>query len=144
MERLKRRRDFLAAAKGSHVSTPGFILQERRGGDHGPARVGFTVSRKVGNAVERNRLRRQLKEIVRLSATTGLTAGSDYVLIGRRAGLEIPFVKLSVDYSGALKRLEKLEKRARTGVSVATGNEAPAHSPVSRGGKGAGNRQQPV
>jgi ribonuclease P protein component len=107
MERLKRRRDFLATATGASVSTPGFIVQERRRGDAGPVRVGFTVSRKVGGAVERNRLRRQLRELVRLSATTSLNAGSDYVLIGRRAGLEIPFVKLTVDFAGALKRLEK-------------------------------------
>jgi ribonuclease P protein component len=112
-ERLKRRRDFLAAANAASVSTPGFIVQERRRGDAGPARVGFTVSRKVGGAVERNRLRRQLREIVRLSATTSLRAGSDYVLIGRRAGLEIPFVRLTVDFAAALKRLEK----KRVGVS---------------------------
>ena len=73
--------------------------QERRRGGSGPARVGFTVSRKVGGAVERNRLRRQLKEIVRLSATTSLKAGNDYVLIGRRAGLEISFVKLTADFA---------------------------------------------
>ncbi len=107
MERLKRRRDFLAAATGVSISTPGFVVQERRRGDGESPRVGFTVSRKVGGAVERNRLRRQLREVVRLSATTGLSAGSDYVLIGRRAGLEIPFVKLTADFAGALKRLEK-------------------------------------
>jgi ribonuclease P protein component len=133
MERLKRRRDFLAAANGASVSTPGFVVQERRRGDAGPARVGFTVSRKVGGAVERNRLRRQLREIVRLSATTGLNAGSDYVLIGRRAGLEIPFVKLTVDFAGALKRLGK----RRAGAPGATG-KAPSASSADGGGRGTG------
>jgi ribonuclease P protein component len=132
MERLKRRRDFLAAATGASVSTPGFIVQERRRGDGGPVRVGFTVSRKVGGAVERNRLRRQLKELVRLSATTGLNAGSDYVLIGRRAGLEIPFVKLSVDFAGALNRLEK----RRAGIPSPTGK--PASRPSAADGEGRG------
>ena len=110
MERLKQRKDFLAAAGGASVSTPGFVVQERLREDGGPARVGFTVSRKVGGAVERNRLRRQLREVVRLSAATSLTAGSDYVLVGRRAALDIPFVKLTADFAGALKRLER--KRA--------------------------------
>jgi ribonuclease P protein component len=140
MERLTRRRDFLAATGGATISTPGFVIQERRRGDSGPARVGFTVSRKVGGAVERNRLRRQLKEIVRLSATTSLKAGNDYVLIGRRAGLEIPFVKLTADFAGALKRLEK---KRRTGVPGAAG-KAPPHSPQPvEDGNGAGKPQQP-
>jgi ribonuclease P protein component len=138
MERLKRRRDFLAAASGASVSTPGFIVQERRRGDAEhpdtlPARVGFTVSRKVGGAVERNRLRRQLREIVRLSATTTLRAGSDYVVIGRRAGLEIPFVKLTVDFAGAVKRLDK----RRAGASGITGM-APSASSADGGGRGTG------
>ena len=107
MERLKRRKDFLAAAAGASVSPPGFVVQELRRDDGEPARVGFTISRKVGGAVERNRLRRQLREIVRLSAATGLNAGSDYVLVGRRAALGIPFVKLTADFAGALRRLEK-------------------------------------
>jgi len=107
MERLKRRTDFLAAATGASAATPGFVVQERQRGDDGPARVGFTVSKKVGGAVERNRLRRQLREIVRLSAATGLHAGSDYVVVGRRAALDIPFVRLTEDFTGALKRLEK-------------------------------------
>ena len=113
MERLKRRKDFLAAAAGTSVSPPGFIVQERRRADARPARVGFTVSGKVGGAVERNRLRRQLREIVRLSAATSLDAGSDYVLVGRRAALDIPFAKLTVDFAGALRRLKK---KRRAGV----------------------------
>jgi ribonuclease P protein component len=136
MERLKRRRDFLAAAAGASVTTPGFIVQERRRGDGGPARVGFTVSRKVGGAVERNRLRRQLREIVRLSATTGLNSGSDYVLVGRRAGLEIPFTRLTVDFAGALKRLEK----KRAGVPGATGTGPSPPSRPGRRGHGEGGR----
>jgi ribonuclease P protein component len=120
MERLKRRRDFLAAAAGASVSMPGFVVQERRRADSGPARVGLTVSRKVGGAVERNRLRRQLREIVRLSAATSLNAGSDYVVVGRRAALDIPFVKLTADFAGALKRLEK----RRLGIPSTRG-EAP-------------------
>jgi ribonuclease P protein component len=119
MERLKRRRDFLAAAAGASVSTPGFVVQQRRRADSGPARVGLTVSRKVGGAVERNRLRRQLREIVRLSAATSLKAGSDYVVVGRRAALDIPFVKLTADFAGALERLEK----RRVGIPSTRGRQ---------------------
>jgi ribonuclease P protein component len=132
MERLTRRKDFLAAATGASVSTPGFIVQERRRGDSAPARMGFTVSRKIGGAVERNRLRRQLREIVRLSATTSLSAGSDYVLIGRRAGLEISFVKLTVDFAEALKRLNK----RRVAVPGAAGKAPSSPSQAPEAGRG--------
>ena len=103
MERLRRRADFLAAAGGVKVSTPAFVLQARDRGDGGAVRVGFTVSRKVGSAVERNRVRRRLKEVVRL--TTGLAAGRDYVLIGRRAALALPFEQITKDFNRALQRL---------------------------------------
>jgi len=107
MERLRRRKDFLAVATGPSAPTPGLVVQVRQRGDNGPPRVGFTVSKKVGSAVERNRLRRQLREIVRLSAATALHTGSDYVVVGRRAALGIPFFRLTEDFIGALKRLEK-------------------------------------
>ena len=58
MERLRKRSDFLAAATGGKVPTAGFVLQARARAESGPVRIGFTVSRKVGNAVERNRVRR--------------------------------------------------------------------------------------
>jgi ribonuclease P protein component len=105
MERLRQRADFLAAATGAKVPTAAFVLQARKRDDHGPVRVGFTVSRKVGSAVERNRVRRRLREIVRLSAATGLSAGHDYVLIGRRAALSLPFEQITEDFKRALRRL---------------------------------------
>jgi ribonuclease P protein component len=105
MERLRRRTEFQAAATGEKVPTKAFVLQARKRGDDGPVRVGFTVSRKVGTAVERNRVRRRLKEVVRLSAATGLPAGHDYVLIGRRAALSMPFDQITEDFARALRRL---------------------------------------
>ena len=105
MERLRKRSDFLAAATGGKVPTAGFVLQARARVESGPIRIGFTVSRKVGNAVERNRVRRRLKEIVRLSAATGLLSGYDYVLIGRRAALSLPFDQITEDFKRALRRL---------------------------------------
>jgi ribonuclease P protein component len=103
MERLRRRADFLAAGSGAKVPTAAFVLQARPRGDDGAVRVGFTVSRKVGTAVERNRVRRRLREIVRRSG--GLSGGHDYVLIGRRAALSLPFERIAKDFEGALRRL---------------------------------------
>src|SRR6516162_2228817 len=107
LERLRQRADFLAAASATKVPTAAFVLQVRRRGEEGPVRVGFTVSRKVGTAVERNRVRRRLKEIVRLYGATGLAAGNDYVLVGRRAALSLPFEKIVRDFKRALVLCEQ-------------------------------------
>jgi ribonuclease P protein component len=107
MQRLRHRADFVAAATGVKVPTTAFVLQARKRADDGPVRVGFTVSRKIGTAVERNRVRRRLKEIVRLSAATSLYCGHDYVLIGRRAALSLPFEQITQDFERALRRVSK-------------------------------------
>jgi ribonuclease P protein component len=116
MERLRQRAHFLAAATGTKVPGPAFVLQARNRRDEGPARFGFTVSKKVGNAVERNRVRRRLREIVRLSAASRLRAGHDYVLVGRRAALNLPFARMTEDFEGALRKVHagrsgKMESR---------------------------------
>jgi ribonuclease P protein component len=108
MERLRQRADFIAAAGGRKVTTAAFVLQARERDDGGPARVGFTVSKKVGNAPERNRVRRRLREIVRLTATERLRSGHDYVLIGRRGALSLPFERITRDFDGALRRLKSV------------------------------------
>jgi len=91
MQRLRQRADFLAAATGAKAPVTGFVLQALNRRKDGPVRVGFTASRKVGNAVERNRARRRLREVVRLSSPDRLRPGYDYVLIARRAALDLPF-----------------------------------------------------
>jgi ribonuclease P protein component len=111
MERLKQRADFLAAAKGAKVPAGPFVLQGRERGDAAPARFGFTVSKKVGNAVERNRVRRRLREIVRRNAALLPQAGHDYVLIGRKAGLTMPFGRMVAEFRGAMTRLHKPRNR---------------------------------
>ena len=105
MERLRKRADFVAAAGGIKVPVATFVLQARDRDDQGPVRVGFTVSRKVGNAVERNRVRRRLREVVRLKSGDALRRGHDYVLIGRRAALSAQFAELTADYQRAIARL---------------------------------------
>jgi len=113
MERLTQRADYLAAAAGVKVPAAAFILQARARADADVPRFGFTVSKKVGNAVERNRVRRRLREIVRLavaddaSAAASFVAGHDYVLIGRRAALQMPFERIAAEFAGALKRAGK-------------------------------------
>jgi ribonuclease P protein component len=105
VERLKRRSDFRAVANGVRTSGRAFALQARRRDENGAPRVGFTVSRQVGNAVERNRVRRRLREVVRMSAalgSEGLCPGHDYVLVGRRAALAAPFSEMMRDLTAAL------------------------------------------
>jgi ribonuclease P protein component len=112
MQRLRHRADFLAAAAAVKVSTEAFIVQMRDRRDDGPARVGFTVSKKVGNAVERNRVRRRLREIVRHASAEAARPGHDYVLVGRRAGLTAPFGGLLEDFKSALQRLNEGRSKA--------------------------------
>jgi ribonuclease P protein component len=115
MQRLRQRADFLAAASGAKVAAPAFLLQARRRGDDGPVRCGFTVSKKVGNAIERNRVRRRLRELVRLSAGGRMRAGHDYVLVGRRAALSAPFERMVRDFEGALRRVHAGRTERRNG-----------------------------
>lgn len=84
VETLRQRADFLRAAQARRRSTPGFTLQARHRADDTPAiRVGFTCSRKIGNAVLRNRAKRRLRAVVR-EILPGLGRGGwDYVLVGR-------------------------------------------------------------
>jgi ribonuclease P protein component len=98
VERLKRRADFLAVQKGERRKGAFFQLEirERAGDDAGgPPRVGFTVTRRQGNAVERNRMRRRLREVVRSGAADGMAPGHDYVIVARRDVLGASFSRLT-------------------------------------------------
>jgi ribonuclease P protein component len=110
MERLRRRTDFRAAAAGLRASVGAFVVQARRRAEDGPVRIGFTVSRQVGNAVERNRVRRRLREMVRLSRGGGMQDGHDYVLIGRRTALAAPFGQMRQELDAALSRIHDPER----------------------------------
>ncbi len=120
--RLKKRRDFLAAAKGRKSPKRAFVLETRRRGDDAPARFGFTVSKRTAKkAVERNRIRRRLKEAVRLVAAERARSGHDYVLVGRPAALSEGFAEIKAALAGALtESFERADRpgrpRARSGV----------------------------
>jgi ribonuclease P protein component len=129
MERLKRRTDFKAAAQAQKAPTGAFVLQARQRSVEaiGPVRVGFTVSRRVGNAVERNRVRRRLREMVRLAPAEAFRCGHDYVVIGRRSALETAFTDMARQFAAALRRVH---------AEPGSGQERPAAEPS--GGSGAG------
>lgn len=81
---LTKRADFLKASRAKRAGQPGFLLQGRdRADDTIDTRVGFTCSKKIGNAVARNRAKRRLREIARLVIPNFGKPGWDYVLVGR-------------------------------------------------------------
>ena len=121
MDRLRQRTDFLAAAKGARLAFPAFVVQRRVREDAGPVRVGFTVSRKVGTATERNRVKRRLRALVSRLDVILMRPHSDYVLVGRRDALGRDFTTMLEELRAALIRLERRrssDKAIRAGQST--------------------------
>jgi ribonuclease P protein component len=108
---LTRRADFLRAAQARRAGTPAFMLQarQRRGDEGGDGiRVGFTCSKKVGNAVARNRAKRRLREIARAVLPLEGRPGWDYVLIGRKdATATRDFAAMKEDLVRALRSIHR-------------------------------------
>jgi ribonuclease P protein component len=137
--RLKKRADFLAAAKGRRQHQRCFVLQARQRPPAGPsdpaplaaapfaleseiapaARFGFTVTKKVGNAVIRNRIRRRLREAVRLADFSLSKASHDYVLVARIEALTAPFDELRGEIARALTRIHQTGPDRRPPASPA-------------------------
>lgn len=114
LERLRKRRDFLAANLGRRWSTPGFVLlAHKRNDDMDSTRVGFTVTKKVGTSVVRNRLKRRLRALAREILAPHAEAGTDYVLIGRSGGLKRAYADLANDLNRGLRAFKRPPKEPK-------------------------------
>jgi ribonuclease P protein component len=105
---LKKRADFLAANGGLRASTPGFVLLVRDRKDADPGmRVGFTVTKKIGGAVVRNRMKRRFRALAREIVPLKGIAGADHVMIGRSKGIERDYSLLRNELVDALDKLRR-------------------------------------
>lgn len=107
---LRKRAEFLAVRGGTRWAGPAFVIEAKsRSVDSfssGP-RFGFTVTKRLGTAVVRNRIRRRLREALRTGAHTAANAGFDYVVIARAAALRRPFTALVADFRQALAKIHR-------------------------------------
>ncbi|MEO5810285.1 MAG: ribonuclease P protein component [Sphingomicrobium sp.] len=103
---LSKRADFLAANRGRRAPMPGFVLLVRPRQDGNPAmRIGFTVTKKIGHAVVRNRMKRRFRALARAMLPLHGVAGADHVVIGRADGVERDYAKLADEFARALQKL---------------------------------------
>lgn len=103
LRRLKRRSQFLRAARGNRAGRSAFGLQVAPAPQTEPG-IGFTVTKKVGNAPERNRMKRRLRAAAAACARD-FHPGHDYVLLARREALSLPFARMVADLSGLIARV---------------------------------------
>ena len=112
--RLKVRADFLAAAKAAYAARPGVVVQARlRADEDDTIRTGFTATKKIGNAVVRNRAKRRLREAARHLLPELGRAGFDYVFVARAATPVMAWQGLLDDVKAALIRLARAETQGQ-------------------------------
>ena len=119
---LKKRSEFLWVRGGRRWSTGAFVLEARErqdGVQENPARLGFTVSKKVGGAVERNRIRRRLRALTAALEPGRLKPGFDYVLIARSGAITRGFADLKSDLDQAISRVHQTPGQKRRGAKNA-------------------------
>lgn len=110
LRRLLKRSEFLRAARGNRAGRSAFLLQAVDSPQTEPG-IGFTVTKKTGNAPERNRIKRRLREAAR-ACESRFRPRHDYVLIGRRDALTIPFDKLIAELASAVTRVHQTKTPA--------------------------------
>ncbi len=102
---ISKRADFLAANAARRFATPGFVLLVRYRGDASPAsRLGITVTKKIGGAVVRNRMKRRFRALAQSVIAPIAHPGVDHILIGRAGGVERDFGKLRTDLADAYRK----------------------------------------
>ena len=128
---LQHRRDFLAAAKGRCAARSGLVLQARRktGQDH--IGIGYTATKKTGNAVARNRIKRRLRAAAQEVLTAKGKPGFDYVLIGRAGTVDRPWQSLLDDLTQALQMVHQ-NRRPKTSRDRSRGRKKPGTIPDDR------------
>jgi ribonuclease P protein component len=114
IERLKKRPDFLACAQATHCARGAVLIQARPRDDQPLVRAGFTATKRIGGAVERNRAKRRLREAARLLLPALATPGFDYVFIARGGVTSRPWPRLLDDVKSALIRLAADRDRPAT------------------------------
>jgi ribonuclease P protein component len=103
---ITKRADFLSANRGKRFATSGFVLLVHDRKDDDPAiRLGITITKKVGNAVIRNRMRRRFRSLMREMLNENGKVGADHILIGRSSGIEMDFTRLRSDIHRGLNKL---------------------------------------
>jgi len=105
LETITRRAEFVAANAGKRAAMPGFVLLVRDG-DPVP-RLGITVTKKIGNAVVRNRMKRRLRALAREVLDERAVAGADHILIGRNGGIDRDYALLGTELAKAIGKLSR-------------------------------------
>jgi ribonuclease P protein component len=124
IERLRKRPDFLACAKAPSCARGAVVVQARPRDDQPLVRAGFTATKRIGGAVQRNRAKRRMREAARLLLPEFALPGFDYVFIARGGVTTRPWPRLLDDVKSALIRLAaERDGRARDDLT-------PAPSPL--------------